>query len=145
MPGLARCLPVPILVALGAGLLVGSVSAAPGRTVYAAFVTPGKAAYCFIPEGQEGPDFVFGCWTPNDGFIVSMRAHDRPAKEYFGPYKGFHDPMVRRLLGFGKGWRAGPWFCALGFDPEVAIAVGPVPGDQSWTLDIDCCGSGGID
>jgi hypothetical protein len=76
----------------------------------AAFVTPGRAAYCGVSEGE--PPLALICWTPNDGFTVAMTARGRPTKRYIAANKGYYDRYVGRVLRFGHGWGwPGYWFC----------------------------------
>jgi hypothetical protein len=75
----------------------------------AAFATPGRAAYCGVSEGE--PPISLICWTPNDGFTVSMLRVGRASKEYYRPNKGYHD-VVGRILRFGQWWGVrGYWSC----------------------------------
>jgi hypothetical protein len=75
---------------------------------YAAFRTPGEAAYCGISEG-EGPLGLI-CWTPNDGFTVSMTLKGTVSKRYVNINRG----MVQNLapvLRFGRSWRVAGFVC----------------------------------
>lgn len=49
------------------------------------FRTPGNAAYCFLGSGGQEPlNPVLKCWTPNDGFTVSV-AFEEPKAD--APYR----------------------------------------------------------
>jgi len=57
-------------------------AAATAREPYADFYTPGKAVLCsaVVDITGENSNYVpwLFCWTPNDGFTVSLRASRRP-------------------------------------------------------------------
>jgi hypothetical protein len=72
------------------------------------FKTPGGAAYCGITHGEAPYGLI--CWTPNDGFTVSMRARSRAYKEYHRPNRGYHD-VVGQTLGFGQKWASVGFRC----------------------------------
>jgi hypothetical protein len=73
------------------------------------FKTPGGAAYCGISHGE--PPYSLICWTPNDGFTVSMRVGGRASKKYWRPNRGYHD-SVGRTLRFGQRWASIGFRCA---------------------------------
>ncbi len=51
-----------------------------------------------------GPSPLY-CWTPNDGFTVSMYPGGRVRKTYSSHNKGYRDVhFARRHLAFGKHW-----------------------------------------
>lgn len=82
-------------------LLAASVSAAvtaPSAHALIDFVTPKRAAYCGTTHGPGFPYLM--CWTPNDGFTVTMSARGRPSKSYGKP--GYHDPYPGFMLRFGE-------------------------------------------
>jgi hypothetical protein len=94
---------VVILLAVAAG---AASSTALG---VADFATPGRAAYCGTSHGE--PPYSLICWTPNDGFTVSMYRFGGASKEYYRPNKGYHD-VVGRILRFGQWWSVrGYWTC----------------------------------
>jgi hypothetical protein len=93
-----------VIVAVGALVLA---SAAYGA---AAVKTPGGAAYCGVTEGE--PPYALVCWTPNDGFEISMARYGRPTHDYNPLDRGDHE-VAGRLLGFGERWAVrGYWNCA---------------------------------
>ena len=61
-----------VLVAATAVVLVGASSA----SGFVDFRTPGKAAYCYVAAGEVNytPNPALVCFTPNDGFTVTMRS-----------------------------------------------------------------------
>jgi hypothetical protein len=71
------------------------------------FKTPGGAAYCGITHGE--PPYHVICWTPNDGFTVSMGPRGRAYKRYIRDNRGYHD-YVGRTLSFGQRWASAPGF-----------------------------------
>jgi hypothetical protein len=93
-------------------LLVGVVAALALPAVAlgaAAFVTPRRAAYCGVSEG-EAPHALI-CWTPDDGFTVAMGRRGRPTKGYDRQNKRYYEP-TGRVLRFGQTWKlAGYWRC----------------------------------
>src|SRR6266511_337906 len=42
------------------------------------FQTPGKAAYCWLADTLAPENPVLGCWTPNDGFYVTIQHASGP-------------------------------------------------------------------
>jgi len=75
---------------------------------YAAFRTPGEAAYCGLSEGE--PPIHLICWTPNDGFTVDMTARGRAHKRYVRGNRGLVQNLAP-VLRFGRTWRAGSFVC----------------------------------
>jgi hypothetical protein len=67
------------------------------------FATPARAAYCGTSQGE--PPISLICWTPADGFTVSMYRGGRASKEYHRPNKGYQD-LVGRILRFDQRWRS---------------------------------------
>jgi hypothetical protein len=63
-----------LLVVATLALSDAAVAESRDPTPYAAlFRTPGNAAFCFLyPGGMEPMNRALGCWTPNDGFTVSV-------------------------------------------------------------------------
>lgn len=100
-----RSLKSGLAVAAGA-LLVSLVAVAPAWS-YAEFRTPGEAAYCGRDE-FTGSHLI--CWTPNDGFTVSMGLRGTPRKSYVRGNRGFVQNQAR-LLYFGQTWRGGSFVC----------------------------------
>lgn len=91
-------------------VVAGALALAPAASGAAAFVTPGRAAYCGVTEG-EAP-FALICWTPNDGFSVGMGRRGRPTWDYNPLDRGNYEPASRRL-GFGQRWAVrGYWNCS---------------------------------
>lgn len=74
---------------------------------YAAFRTPGEAAYCGT---SEAPPVRLVCWTPNDGFTVTMSRRSHPRKAYIPANRG-HVENLARVLRFGWAWRQEPFVC----------------------------------
>ena len=71
-----------------------------------AFKTPSGAAYCGVVEAFEVPrDYIPSliCWTPNDGFTVTMNVVGIVTKRYERENRGAHS--VARVLSYGKVWR----------------------------------------
>lgn len=96
---------------LDAGLLVFVIAlAAPSIALgVSAFRTPKKAAYWGESEGEGAPHLI--CWTPNDGFTVSMSERGRANKQYVALNRGYFDPAPGRVLRFGESWRSGVYRC----------------------------------
>ena len=86
---------------------VAALAAAAPAYALADFRTPGKAAYCGVSHGE--PPHALICWTPNDGFTVTMTARGRPTKRYVSANRGLYD-FVGRVLGYGGRWSASPGF-----------------------------------
>jgi hypothetical protein len=72
------------------------------------FRTPNKAAYCGTGHGPGAAQLV--CWTPNDGFTVSMTRRGQPKKKYVEANRGYHD-YVGQVLRFGQSWRSDGFRC----------------------------------
>jgi hypothetical protein len=69
----------------------------------AAFRTPNGAAYCGVSEGE--PPISLICWTPNDGFTISITQNGSRARHAYLPSnRHFYDPYVGRVLRFGQTW-----------------------------------------
>jgi hypothetical protein len=79
--------------------LVKASSSAALEDSFPAFLTPGRAAYCTIGLDITGehykPPYLF-CWTPNDGFTLSMTARGRVRKAYDSHYKRLYSQYPRR-------------------------------------------------
>jgi len=103
-------------VAVSAGAALGASAATyPGVKPKPVFATPGKAAYCYTKvAGYEDTRAKLVCWTPNDGWWVSIEWNGRR------PRTGVSDtfPQVvhgvtklkgykpaARVLEFGRHWR----------------------------------------
>jgi hypothetical protein len=89
-----------------AGVTLSASSPALG---YAAFRTPGEAAYCGLPEGDVGRLRLI-CWTPNDGFTVDMTVRGRPHKAYRSGNRGLVQNLAP-VLRFGQTRRYGSFVC----------------------------------
>ena len=110
--------PLRVLVPL---LLVGVAATMPSTASAAStidFRTPDKAAYCdYVPQGEiiEGgvanPRPFLDCWTPNDGFFVTMFGRGKVHKGYSPDQLKDRYPAARRVLKFGKTWRRGGFHC----------------------------------
>ncbi len=57
--------------------------------------TPGEAVYC---RGLAGPARVV-CWTPNDGFTITLYTTRVPEHFYYAGHKNYWKPV--RVLPFG--------------------------------------------
>lgn len=80
---------------------------APAAFSYAEFRTPGEAAYC---GRGDGADIRLVCWTPNDGFTVTMGVRAKPRKMYLQGNRGYVQNQAR-VLRFGRTWRGGSFVC----------------------------------
>jgi hypothetical protein len=89
------------VVVIGASLFVGLATAS-GATALADFVTPGKAAYCGVSEGE--PPLTLICWRPRDGLTLDMTRRGRAHRSLYRPNRGAYD-VAGRILSFGKIWR----------------------------------------
>ncbi len=90
--------------------LFGAAVAASSATAAASFVTPGRAAYCGVTEGEAPYGLI--CWTPNDGFSIGMGRRGTASYSYNPRDIGYHEIAARRL-GFGERWRMrGYWKCS---------------------------------
>lgn len=96
---------VAVALVASAVLLVGTSSA----FGYAAFRTPGEAAYCGTSEGDV-PPYVLTCWTPNDGFTISMTRRSKPRFGYMRSHRGYVQNLAG-VLQFGDVWRSEPFIC----------------------------------
>jgi hypothetical protein len=97
------------VVVIGA-LLVVSLATASAATAVAAFVTPGKAAYCGVSEGE--PPLTLICWRPGDGITLDMTRWGHAHRRLYRPNRGSYDAAPGRILSFGKIWRfPGYWKC----------------------------------
>jgi Family of unknown function (DUF6636) len=86
-----------------------ALAAASAAAAAAAFVTPTKAAYCGVSEGE--PPLQLICWRPRDGLTLSMGRRGKAGKGIDRANRGYHEPA--RLLPFGRTWRIyGYWRCA---------------------------------
>lgn len=92
-----------VLVASLVGCLAATASTAVAQAG-AVFRTPGEAAYCNDYSG----DLI--CWTPNDGFTVTMSKLGRPTKRYRKDHVGYTDNTAS-VLRFGKTKRLGAYSC----------------------------------
>jgi hypothetical protein len=72
------------------------------------FKTPSGAVYCGTSHGE--PPYHLICWTPNDGFTVSMGPRGRAGKTYIRNNRGYHD-VVGRTLRFGQRWASVGFYC----------------------------------
>jgi hypothetical protein len=91
-------------------LLIVSLATASAATAVADFVTPGKAAYCGVSEGE--PPLTLNCWRPRDGITLDMTRRGHPRWRVYSPNRGYYDPAPGRILSFGSRWRfPGYWTC----------------------------------
>jgi hypothetical protein len=75
---------------------------------YAEFRTPGEAAYCGRSEGEAPVTLI--CWTPNDGFTVSMSVRGSARKRYAVGNRGLVQNLAP-VLRFGRSERLGSFVC----------------------------------
>jgi len=85
------------------GLAVVLVTAGNAAAV-ADFVTPGKAAYCGISEGEAPLRLI--CWRPKDGLTLDMGRRGRAQGRVHAANRGYYDPAPGRVLRFGRSWTA---------------------------------------
>lgn len=91
-------------------IVVGVVGIpASSASAYAAFRTPGEAAYCGLSEGAD-PPLSLVCWTPNDGFTVDMTVRGGSHERYAKGNRGLVQNLAP-VLRFGHTWRAGSLVC----------------------------------
>src|SRR5262245_40467502 len=95
-----------VVIVVASALLASASSA----TAVADFVTPRRAAYCGVSEGE--PPFHLICWRPADGLTLDMTRRGRAHRSLYRPNRGYHDPATARILRFGQAWsRPGHWRC----------------------------------
>src|SRR6266550_3455814 len=75
-----------ITVAMATAALIAASSAA----AVAAFVTPHKAAYCGISEGELPLRLI--CWRPADGLTLDMRRLGRARHGIQSSNRAYFDP-----------------------------------------------------
>jgi hypothetical protein len=93
-----------VVAAVGFLSLVGTAAGV------ADFVTPRKAAYCGVSDGE--PPFRLICWRPSDALTLDMTKRGRAHKRIYAPNRGYYDPAPARVLRFGRTWRlTGYWKC----------------------------------
>lgn len=95
------------------------------------FVTPGKAAYCYLGFNMAPENPILGCWTPNDGFDASVAYDTTRGYAGYGDreiFKG-HTPSGYKVLRFGKTFR---WRC-LDVDASFATDCSPHRGTVVFT------------
>jgi hypothetical protein len=90
-----------------AGLLLALALPAVASHSIMSFVTPQRAAYCklvvSLEESQPFTPELF-CFTPNDGFTLTLRASGRPKHKTLRANKWWYPPNVIRVLRFGQSW-----------------------------------------
>ena len=94
--------PRVVAAAIGAALAL-TITPASSAFAISEFRTPKHAAYCGPTHGAAPPRMI--CWTPDDGFTVSMDKRGRARSRYVSDNRGFRDPITKRVLRFGKTWR----------------------------------------
>jgi hypothetical protein len=98
-----------VVVVIGVLVLV-SLATVSAATAAPAFVTPGKAAYRGVSEGE--PPLTLICWRPRDGLTLDMRRWGHAHRRLYRPNRGSDDAVPGRILSFGKIWRfPGYWKC----------------------------------
>lgn len=86
-----------------------TLAAAPTALAVAAFVTPNRAAYCGVSEGE--PPLRLICWRPGDGFTLDMRRLGRARGKPYARNRGYYG-AAGRALRFGQAWSVrGYWKC----------------------------------
>lgn len=96
------------------GLLVVSVVAAAffvwagSASAVADFVTPGRAAYCGVSEG-EGPLRLI-CWRSSDGLTLDMGRFGHAQESVHLSNRGFYQPVPGRVLRYGQTWTRPRYF-----------------------------------
>lgn len=98
---------------VAAAVALVALAAPPVAAAEPLFRTPGQAAYCAIAEANLAPENpVLKCWTPNDGFTVTV-AHDATPQDARNAYvrsnRGRTPRRGYRVLRFGETYR---WRCA---------------------------------
>ena len=109
-------MPIPVtrsvvvtLTALPVLAVVSAAGARPSSHRFASFYTPAKAAYCNLITDISSDNYFtpfLNCWTPNDGFTVTLSAKGRPKHGYLSVNKSYHSNVVLRRLRFGQSWWA---------------------------------------
>ena len=90
-----------------------ALTAASSAAAVASFVTPDRAAYCGVSEGE--PPLHLICWRPADGLTLDMTKRGQAQKRLYRSNRGYHDPATGRLLRFGQTWTLrNYWKCASG-------------------------------
>ncbi len=87
-----------ILLAVSAVCVgIGAAAEFPGVKPRPLFTTPGAAAYCYTDvAGYEDSRAKLFCWTPNDGWWVSIEWNGRRAR------KGVYDTHPQIVHGMAK-------------------------------------------
>jgi hypothetical protein len=79
-------------LAMLTAVVVAAVPATANAQAEATFGTPGDAVEC----NWYGSGLI--CWTPNDGFTVSMSSYGRVSKSYRRDHRGYiTDPPLLRF------------------------------------------------
>jgi hypothetical protein len=81
----------------------GSIHIVQSALAVASFVTPGKAVYCGLSEG-EGRLYVI-CWRPADGLTMEIHRFGRAEKWIDPQNRGFRQ-VAGRVLRYGETWSA---------------------------------------
>src|SRR5437867_3476997 len=89
--------PCAVIIIVLASLLVAAGTAA----AVADFVTPRKAAYCGVSEGE--PPLHLICWQ-SDGLTLDMTRRGQSKRRLYAPNRGYHDPAPGRVLRIGQTW-----------------------------------------
>lgn len=105
--------PASAFVVACVAIVAGGTASLDSARAAVLWKTPQGAAYCaqITDYANEGA-YKLTCWTPNDGFTVSMYGWGRPTKRYIRSNRGRH---VRRtsfgVLRFGGSWRTEVFRC----------------------------------
>ena len=96
------------VVIIVAAAFLGSAASA---VAVASFVTPRKAAYCGVSEGEVLPLRLI-CWRPLDGLTFDMTRRGRAQGRVHAPNRGYYEPAPGRILHYGLTWtHPGYWRC----------------------------------
>jgi len=90
-------------------MATAALTAASSAAAVAAFVTPHKAAYCGISEGE--PPLSLICWRPADGLTLDMRRLGRAHNGIQSSNRAYFDPAPGRQIRIGQKWRFSGWAC----------------------------------
>ena len=75
-------------------LAAAALGVASSAAAVADFVTPARAAYCAISEGE--PPIRLICWRPADGLTLDMNRNGSARKEIHRANRGYYDPAPGR-------------------------------------------------
>jgi hypothetical protein len=93
---LTKVIRVIVVVAATSAVMAASADAVSD------FVTPRRAGYCAVSEGE--PPLHLVCWRPRDGLTFAMGQRGRATRRIAPDLRGYYDPSTGRLLRFGQTW-----------------------------------------